>query len=73
MCNSKELHKGSGLLLGTWEQGTQRRSASLSKTAHEPGGPPAKQLGVKVQKASRGQPTKPTSSPTEQISTRQDR
>jgi hypothetical protein len=35
--------------------------------AHEPGDPPAKQLDVKVQKASRGWPTKPTSSPTEQI------
>jgi hypothetical protein len=35
--------------------------------AHKPGDPPAKQLIVKVQKASRGWVTKPTSSPTEQI------
>jgi hypothetical protein len=35
--------------------------------AHEPSDPPSKQLDVKVQKASRGWPAKPTSSPIEQI------
>jgi hypothetical protein len=55
------------LVLGTWEQGTQRRSQDPSKMAHEPGDPPTKQLGGKVQRANRGQPAKPTSPPAEQI------
>jgi hypothetical protein len=50
-----------GLLLGTWEHGTQRRSQVLRKTTHESGGPPAKEVDRKVQKATRdGLPSQTT-------------
>ena len=45
-----ELH-GDNYLLGTKEQRSQRRPPTLLKTAHELGGPPAKQLGGKAQNA----------------------
>jgi hypothetical protein len=61
LCNSKELHKGSEAAVGYLGIGSQRGPGGLPKMAHEPGGSAAKQLGVKVQKASRGRLTRPTS------------
>jgi hypothetical protein len=40
------------IMLGTWEQGTQRGPKGLPETTHELGGPHAKKIGVKVQNAS---------------------
>jgi hypothetical protein len=47
----------------TKREGTQRRPECLLKMAHEPGGPSTKQLDGKIQKATRGQPTKPAGPP----------
>jgi hypothetical protein len=45
------------------KQGTQRRPEGRLKTTHELGGPPAKQLDGKDQKATLRRPAKPTNPP----------